>query len=309
MTSLLHMPGAKKQRLPGLKVFRTMFNVTLSLFILALFVRGPLAAAGEHELNRCPFVQKDTQPICTYPRYLCSYYDWQIRKPDSLATIRPLTEMEFQALALATEFIHDTREASESIADKEFLDHAWEEITSLIKEGRIKCDDDPEEVAIGTQMSTHAPQDPSDPYQGDIYVHAPGLLQTIYLPLAGIEKLGTSSIPEERKKASLNNYQDSIIEGKVLLSSYLVHECRHRRQKKILPREAGEAKTKNNRSLLEMEDPAYTEQYTFLSILSRSTNNKNLKKSIKSVTDTLVKEVNSKFPGLEKFKDAQKRGE
>lgn len=241
-----------------------------------------------------------------YHRYLSAYYRRLMEKGESLSTVRPFTEIEFEAVMRSVEFIYSLCEKEEDCAERRFLLERFRALHNLLEYGRIKYDDDYEEARNATKMTTHVPSDPSDPYEGDIYVHEEGLLQGVYLPLEGLKRLQGAEITEKERIWKKKVYERSLFEGLVLLSSYLVHEYRHRSQNKFIPREGSATEEERYKYILDMEDPAYSDQYHYLLIVSGIVNDKELKHSVRSIRDTIVGEVNEKFPELKEFRKVQR---
>lgn len=239
-----------------------------------------------------------------YREYLDAYYARIGEKPECLTTVRPLGDLEYVALMSSIIFVRSLAQRDSVQGEKDFLNDRYRMLETLVRGGRIKYDDDPREIACATKMTTHSPSDLSDPFRGDIYVHEEGLLQGVYLPFRGLRMLEMVQIPPDVKASKQRIYERSAFEGIVLLSSYLIHECRHRLQRKPVP--DGESESSRYRCLLEMEDPAYSDQYIYLSIAYRNTADKSLKLAITSLRDTIVKEVNARFPELKHFRDLQK---
>ncbi|MHC9538853.1 MAG: hypothetical protein AB9903_04985 [Vulcanimicrobiota bacterium] len=244
--------------------------------------------------------------LCTYSRYLCSYYGKLLREREALPATRPLSEEEFTAVAMSIEFIKRISIESEKDSESPELSERYNELKSLLLQGRIKGDDDPEEMRHGTKMTTHRPSDPCDPFQGDIYIHERSLLQNVYLPQKAIGKLEGSDMNSKERARKIEICSRSLFEGIVLLSSYLIHECIHRGQHLLSADEKTASESESRRILTEMEDLAYTEQSRFLLHVCRNTDDPELKDRIRSIADTIFDEIIVQFPNLKQLREMQK---
>ncbi len=237
----------------------------------------------------------------SYGRYLCSYYGQLIKRPETLSTVRPLSEKEFSAVSRSVDFIHHACEWPGAGQEGRVLLQRYHELKTLLEEGRIRGDDDRQEISRGTKMTTHTPQDPSDPEDGDIYIHERGLLENVSLPVEGIEALSRSTMPGDLKAEKLKRFRAALAEGTIILTSYLIHECTHREQKKFPGSHETSLEQEKNSYILEIEDRAYSDQYRYLSFLYRTVPDKVMRERIKAFAESLVMEVKSMFPGLKEF--------
>jgi len=273
----------------------------LLLTLLVLFHRLPPGSCAENPVPVSLFSSEARYDPDLYGHYLCSYYSRLLRFPEALATIRPLSENEFHAVSRSIEFIQWAGTLPCAGEEGRSLALLYRELHELLHRGRIKGDDDSQERSRGTRMTTHVPGDPSDPGDGDIYIHEKGLLENISLPLEGMESLSRSSLPGTLKDEKGERFRTLLEEGVIILSSYLVHECRHRKQKKYPgdPEQASEQEKK--RYILGIEDQAYSDQYRYLSFLYRRVPGRTMRMRIRAFAESLALEVQSLFPGLREF--------
>ena len=210
---------------------------------------------------------------------------------------------------MSIEFIKRISVESEKDSESPELPERYNELKSLLLQGRIKGDDDPEEMRHGTKMTTHRPSDPCDPFQGDIYIHERSLMQNVFLPQKAIEKLEGSDMNPQERARKIEICSRSLFEGIVLLSSYLIHECMHRGQHLPSEDEKTASESESRRILTEMEDPAYTEQSRFLLHVCRNTDDPQLKDRIRSIADTIFDEIIVQFPDMKQLRELQRNGE
>ncbi|GEM_PF-2205583 len=284
----------------------TKMRFVLFLGCLLLLCNNPVPAstASEPSITESD-AGNNIESLCTYSGYLCSYYGRLLKEREVFPTARPLTEEEFTAVYMSIEFIIKVPDESGKDAESTVLSERHNELKSLLLQGRIKGDDDPEEMQNATKMTTHIPSDPQDPFQGDIYVHDRSLLQNVCMPLMAIEKLDGSDMPAPGREGKIEICRKSLFEGIVLLSSYLIHECRHRKQHLPSENEKNATVSDYKRVLTEMEDPAYTDQCRFLLYVYRNTQNPQLKARIRSVADTIFHEIIVQFPEMRLLREVQ----
>lgn len=282
--------------------------MSLAVFFICLsfLCINPLQAHTPSEPSTAESESGEGYPLCTYSRYLCSYYGKLLREREALPATRPLSEEEFTAVAMSIEFIRKVSVESEKDSESLQLSERYNELRSLLLQGRIKGDDDPEEMRHGTKMTTHRPSDPCDPFQGDIYIHERSLLQNVFLSQMAIEKIEGSDMNPQERARKIEICRKSLFEGIVLLSSYLIHECRHREQHLPSEDEKTASLPECKRILTEMEDPAYTEQSRFLLHVYRNTDDPQLKDRIRSIADTIFDEIIVQFPDMKQFRELQK---
>jgi len=281
------------------------FKLSLAVFFICLLLLciNPLQA---QTLSTAESGSEAGDPLCTYSRYLCSYYGTLLKEKEALPTTRPLSEEEFTAVAVSIQFILRVSDESEKDRESLHLRERYNELKALLLQGRIKGDDDPEEMRQGTKMTAHQPSDPRNPFQGDIYIHERSLLQNVFLPLTALKRLEASDINPQERARKMEIYRMSLFEGMALLSSYLIHECVHRGQSLPAEDEKQNSVSESRRILTEMEDPAYTEQSRFLLCVCRNTDDPHLKARIRSMADTIFDEIIVKFPDLKQFRELQK---
>lgn len=277
-----------------IKSFR---NVVISAFLL-LFFSADIVICHKINLNQKDFYEKYKGIDYSYKQYIDSYNIRLRRYPESLKTIRPLSISEFLAIIIAIDFIKE--ESLENTGDEHsiLISERYDELFMLLHNGRIKFDEDKAEKKMGTKMTVHIPDDPSDPFSGDIYVHESGLLENVYKPFSAILALKEKNLSNEFKLEKFNKYEANLKYGIILLSSYLIHETRHRKQKKFRfdPKRATESEIK--KYLRDIEEPAYIDQNRFLIYLKRNTNDVKTKQMIGSMSEALVREVEKVFPGI-----------
>jgi hypothetical protein len=283
---------------------RTLFIRALLCALSSLLIMTLPVSAREH---MPPHLDTCRGPMPGYQDYLSSYDKRIAEEPEALTTVRPLTAQEYDALVMALELLKSSGEAPGGGPEGRRLCTCCGELTELLLEGRIKGDDDPFEKGRGTKMTTHKPMDPEDPFDGDIYIHEGGLLENVFLPQRALAGL-TQTLPESLRLEKARKYMLSLVEGAVLLSSYLVHECTHRGQAKFSQDPLKASPRDMTRYVAELEDPAYTAQLRYLLYLYRITDFEGMREIVRATGNGLIMETNALFPGLKEFQGLQRDG-
>jgi hypothetical protein len=263
------------------------------------------ASESPNSLEAEPEICLQGWPVCTYQSYLCSYYGRLLHEKEALQTVRPLEEDEMKALAMSIELIRTISCGSKSDDESRMLSDRYHELESLLCRGRIKGDDDPDEQSNGTKMTAHRPSDPSDPFEGDIYINERSLLQNVVMPLQAINRLEGAGMGAAEKVERRTKLRKSLFEGIVLLASYLIHECRHRTQRQALHEGEALSQADLQRIMTEMEDPAYADQSRFLLLVFRSTDDPSMRDRISSLNDTIFMEITAKYPDMIQLREMQ----
>jgi len=282
-----------------------MIIIAFIVCFFLLFNHHMQAAASSESLEAEPEICLQGRPVCTYQSYLCSYYGRLLHEKEALQTVRPLEEEEMKAVAMSIELTRTISLGSMADHESRMLRPRFDELLSLLKKGRIKGDDDPDELENGTRMTAHRPSELQETFDGDIYINDRSLLLNVIMPLQAISRLEGADLGTAEKAEKKTKLRKSLYEGMVLLASYLIHECRHRAHHATLFEGEPHSQSDYLKAVTEMEDPAYTDQSRFLLLVFRSTYDPSLKERVSSLNDTIFREITAKYPDMKLLREVQ----